>query len=51
MGNFPMSVSDIHEWQIRKLRKRKFYLNIIMITLAAVLVVTYAYYYNLACHN
>ena len=48
-NTFHLAVSDIHELEIRKLRKRKYIMHVIFCGAAAILVFWYAYYYTKAC--
>ena len=46
-----MHVSDIHTLEIQKLRKRKYYMHVIMSILAIILIGCYSYFYVLACKD
>ena len=49
--SFHLAVSDIHDFEIRKLRYRKYLLHGGMITIAVILIGFYAYFYRKACYN
>lgn len=46
-----MHVSDIHSLEIQKLRKRKYYMHVIFSILAIILIISYSYFYILACKD
>ena len=46
-----LHVSDIHSLEIQKLRKRKYYMHVIMTILAIILIGCYSYFYVLACKD
>ena len=50
-NTFHLAVSDIHELEIRKLRKRKYIMHVIFCGAAAILVFWYSYYYTKACKD
>ena len=50
-NTFHLAVSDIHELEIRKLRKRKYIMHVLFCGAAAILVFWYAYYYTKACKD
>ena len=48
---FHLAVSDIHELEIRKLRKRKYIMHVLFCGAAAILVFWYGFYYTKACKD
>ena len=50
-NTFHLAVSDIHDLEIRKLKKRKYIMHVLFCGAAAILVFWYGYYYTKACKD
>ena len=50
-NTFHLAVSDIHDLEIRKLKKRKYIMHVLFCGAAAILVFWYSYYYTKACKD
>lgn len=49
--SFHLAVSDIHDHEIRKLRKRKYVMHVVFSLLALTIILSYAFYYTKACRK
>jgi len=49
--SFHLAVSDIHDHEIRKLRKRKYIMHIVSSLLAMTIILCYCFYYLRACRK